>query len=195
MILKSLIVSLFSLSMALSATMSFDSSTVVGFRIQKNKIGEPVTGKFTQFQGTTEMSEDGSQLRKVMLRAEAKSIDTDNAKRDEHLRGADFFNVTKEGYEDLTFTSTKPATIADNFKLTGKLKINNVTKVVVFDVVKKGAKKFAAKTTIDKRDYGLDWNRPLDEGTIAKLVKKIKGFAAKKVLGEKVEINLDVVLK
>ena len=102
-------------------------------------------------------------------------IDTENEKRDEHLRSADFFDA--ERFPTMTFTSTavKPGK-GDSFQLIGDLTIRGVTREVILDVegglepvsdpwgnVKLG---FSASTVIDRKDFGLTWNKNLDAGGV-----------------------------
>jgi len=126
---------------------------------------------------------------KVDVTIDAASIDTANAKRDEHLRSPDFFDVAK--YPTLKFVSTKVAKAGEGrLKVTGNLTIHGVTKEVVLDVegpspavkdpwgnTKSGA---SATTKINRKDFGLTWNKALETGGM--------------VVGEEVLITLEVEL-
>jgi polyisoprenoid-binding protein YceI len=116
------------------------------------------------------------------------SIDTNSDKRDEHLRGADFFDV--ERYPKITFESTGVKDVdaaAKTGKLEGKLTIHGVTKDVVLDVAFTGAgqdpwgnKKagFTAETKINRKDFGLNWNQTLETGGV--------------LVGDEIAIRIDV---
>lgn len=100
----------------------------------------------------------------VELTAEVKSIDTDNEMRDEHLKGADFFDATK--FPQLTFKSTSfKKTGAKTYKVTGDLTLHGVTKPVTLDAVlvgtavhpqsKKDLVGFKVSGTIKRTDFGI----------------------------------------
>lgn len=144
-----------------------------------------VRGRFTKFRGTIEL--DAADLSKstVSVEIEAASISTNEDKRDAHLRSADFFDV--ENYPLLTFTSKQVEVDGSDLRVTGALSIHGVTRDVVLLVESLGTAKdpygneriaFAAKTSIDRKVFGLHWNQLLDAG----------GF----MVGDKVEIGLDV---
>jgi polyisoprenoid-binding protein YceI len=116
---------------------------------------------------------------------QAASIDTDNADRDNHLKSPDFFDVQK--FPSLTFTSTevKPKD-ADTWDVTGDLTIHGVTKRVTIPVellgtvaTPQGEKAgFETSFTVNRKDYGIVWNRVLDAGG--------------SILGDDVKINVAV---
>jgi polyisoprenoid-binding protein YceI len=100
------------------------------------------------------------------------SINTDNQKRDDHLRSADFFNAEKN--PKITFKSKSfIKTGNDTYKITGDLTIKDKTKEVVLDTKFKGIAKdpwgntragFKATTTIDRYDFDVVWNKTLESG-------------------------------
>ena len=118
---------------------------------------------------------------------DAASINTGHTKRDEHLRGSDFFDVTK--YPTVTFV-TKQVTKngLDRLKAIGELTIHGVTKEVVLDVIGPTSevkdplgnfrRGLTATTKINRRDFGITWNRMLDAGGV--------------VVGDEVEISIEV---
>jgi polyisoprenoid-binding protein YceI len=131
-----------------------------------------VEGKFDKFDGKAELAEKFEKS-KFTVSAEAASIDTGVAKRDEHLRSPDFFDAAK--FPNLTFTSTKVAGKPDSFKLTGDLTIHGVTKSVTFDAKYLGAvddgmghekAAFTAKTKINRKDFGLKWGGVVEAGPV-----------------------------
>jgi polyisoprenoid-binding protein YceI len=142
-----------------------------------------VTGQFRNFDGQIQVNRANPAASTVEFTIQSASIDTGNENRDKHLRSADFFDVEK--FPTITFksTSVKPKS-ATEFDVTGDLTMHGVTKRVTLPVTHLGfgAKKggFELETTLNRKDYGIEWNRALDEG----------GF----VLGDdvKVTINLEV---
>jgi len=144
-----------------------------------------VPGRFTDFDGTIQHDKQNPAASTVSFTAQAASIDTDNADRDKHLKSPDFFDVQK--FPALTFTSTsvKPKD-ANTLDVTGDLTIHGVTKKVTIPVTllgtmatPKGQKAgFETSFTIDRKDYGIVWNRVLDAGG--------------SILGDDVKINIEV---
>jgi polyisoprenoid-binding protein YceI len=145
-----------------------------------------VHGRFTKWSGSIEFDEASPASSHVEVTIDASSIDTKEDQRDTHLRSADFLDVEK--YPAITFRSTRVEPSGDNrYRLTGDLTIHGTTKPVVLDVEYAGRAKdpwggeragFSAKTSLNRKDYGLTWNLALEAG----------GF----VVGEKLEINLEV---
>lgn len=131
-----------------------------------------VYGQFKDFEGTVAF--DGTNVDKASadFTIQATSINTDNEKRDGHLRSADFFEVEK--YPTITFKSKKIIKgEGSKFQLVGDLTIKDVTKEVTFECEfagilpgKDGADKagFSAHTTINRQDYHVSWSRALDNG-------------------------------
>jgi polyisoprenoid-binding protein YceI len=132
-----------------------------------------VKGRFDKLSGT--VTANGTDPNSVQVNAviEADSINTRVAKRDSHLRSADFLDVVQ--YPTITFKSTKVEPVGNGkWKLTGDLTLHGVTKPVVLDVTgptppikdpmgntRVGA---SATTTIDRKDFGITWNHALDGG-------------------------------
>ena len=145
-----------------------------------------VKGVFTKLDGTVEADDDLSKA-SVKVTIDTASIDTNIAKRDEHLRSPDFFDVAK--YPTMTFVSKK--VIVENgtvSKVVGDLTIRGTTREVTLDVeaftppikdpwgnIRRGA---TASTTINRKDFGLIWNTVLEAGGVA--------------VGDEVRISLDI---
>ncbi len=146
-----------------------DHSTVM-FKV-RHLIGK-VTGRFDRFTGTFVYEKDKPKAWKAETTIEAASINTNTAKRDEHLRSEDFFDV--KNYPTLKFVSTGVSDIQGNkFKLNGKLTIHGVTKTVALDTEFLGEGKdpfgneqadFEARVKINRKDYGLTWNQAVETG-------------------------------
>lgn len=145
-----------------------------------------VRGQFTRWSGTV-LAPDGDFLRaSVNVVIDASSIDTGVADRDAHLRSADFFDVAS--FPEITFTATRVEPHGtDRARLVGSVTIKGVTRDVAFDVERFGVVKdpwgnqraaFTAKTSIDRREFGLTWNQALETGGV--------------MVGERVEIEVEL---
>jgi polyisoprenoid-binding protein YceI len=145
-----------------------------------------VTGGFNDFSGEFSFDEKNPKSFQGQFTIKAASINTNNAKRDEHLRGDDFFGAEKN--PALTFKSRelKPAGTG-KFKLIGDFTMRGVTKPATFDVEYMGAGKdpwgnekvgFSAVAKINRKEWGMTFNKVLDTG----------GF----MLGDDVEIDVQV---
>jgi polyisoprenoid-binding protein YceI len=171
-----------------AAEWKFDKAhTNVGFSITHLVISD-VTGRFKEFDGTFSSSAGDFSDSQVSITIKTASIDTDNEKRDNHLRSADFFDAEKN--PEITFKSSLFEKTADNkFKVSGKLTMNGVTKDVELDATLTGVitdpwggsrAGFKAKTTLDRYDYNLTYNKALETG----------GF----LIGQTVDIIINVEL-
>lgn len=156
-----------------------------------------VNGRFTDFSGTIDADPAKPDAAAVEFTIKSASIDTGVADRDKHLRSADFFDVEK--YPELTFKGTKvTAKGKDQFEVAGKLTIRDVTKDVTLPVSFLGTAKdpwgndragFETTVTLNRKDFGIVWNKALDSGgmlladevlvTIALEAPKKKEAAAK----------------
>ena len=130
-----------------------------------------VRGYFKEWSGT--VTADPAELASGSVTVEVKtaSINTEQERRDTHLRSPDFFDV--EQFPTMTFTSTKVEVIGKDIAITGNLTLKGVTKPVVLkgtfngkmnDPMGKERLGFEATGTIDRRDFGLVWNKMI-EGT------------------------------
>jgi len=148
-----------------------------------------VRGQFNVLSGSVEVVGNDPTTAKVSVTIDAASIDTRDAKRDEHLRSADFFDVAK--FPTLTFVSKKVERAANGkLAMTGDLTIRGVTREVVLDLEGPTAEVkdpwgnsrvgLIGTTTINRKDYGLTWNKALETGGL--------------LVGEDVTITIDVSL-
>lgn len=128
-------------------------------------------GSFKVFDGAIEHSKADMSDAKINFTVDVNSINTDNENRDKHLKSDDFFNAEK--FPSMTFASTAFTPVGGNkYKLTGNLTIRDITKPVTFDVTfggiatsTRGDKAgFKAKTTINRFDYNLKWDRATEAG-------------------------------
>ena len=171
-----------------SATWEIDKAhSSVGFSVRHLVISD-VKGTFGDYSGTIEFDTGKLEGGSVEFTVQVASIDTDEAKRDEHLRSADFFDV--ENFPVMTFKSKKVHDISgENFKLTGDLTIRGITKEVTFDGTFRGVVAdpwgntkagFAVTTKINRQDFDVKWNKTLDAGGV--------------VVGDEVTINIELQL-
>lgn len=132
-----------------------------------------VPGLFKDYDGSIVYDKDNPAASKVQFTIKAASIDTGNEDRDKHLRGTDFFDVEK--FPTLTFASTGvKAQDKDTLEVTGDLTIHGVTKRVTLPVDFLGTVKtpngekagFETNFTVNRKDYGIVWNRVMDAGPI-----------------------------
>lgn len=131
-----------------------------------------VEGSFKKFDGSVANAKTDFAGAAVNFSVDVASIDTDNEKRDGHLKSDDFFNAEK--YPQMKFQSTSFKKVSGNkYELLGNLTIRDVTKPVKFAVVYGGTAKdgygntkagFKATTTINRFDYGLKWNALTEAG-------------------------------
>lgn len=144
-----------------------------------------VRGGFDVFSGSFSFDEENLANSSVQTEIVASSINTNNKKRDDHLRSNDFLDA--EEFPNITFKSKEVKGSGDNMQIVGDLTIHGVTKEVVLDTVFEGSatdpwgnnrSAFTATTDINRKDFGMTWNKALEAG----------GF----VVGDKVNITLEV---
>ena len=130
-----------------------------------------VEGSFKIFDGSLEASKDDYSDAKINFTVDVNSVNTDNDMRDKHLKSEDFFAADKFPAMKFESTSFTPAG-GSNYKLAGNLTIKDVTKPVVFDVNYGGTANamgktkagFKAKTSINRFDYNLKWDKATEAG-------------------------------
>jgi polyisoprenoid-binding protein YceI len=145
--------------------------TQINFKA-KHMMVTNVRGQFTGITGKIVGDFDDPTLAEVDVEIDANSVDTRNEQRDTHLRGADFLDV--ENYPSITFRSTRiERKDEDEYTAIGDLTIRGVTRSVELDVTVNGAGKtpfgteivgISAETTINRKDFGLNWNVALEAG-------------------------------
>ncbi len=145
-----------------------------------------VRGQFARWSGTV-VAENGD-LGHASASAviDASSIETGVVDRDKHLKSPDFFDVA--GHPEITFNSTRVEKLGEErLRVLGDLTIRGATREVVLDVEYAGQTKdpwgnvragFTAKTSIDRKDFGLTWNQLLEAGGV--------------MVGDRVEIEIEV---
>jgi polyisoprenoid-binding protein YceI len=160
----------------------------IGFTVAHLVISD-VQGKFTDYDVTMTASKRDFSDASVEVVIRTASINTDNEKRDNHLRSGDFFNAEK--YPTITFESKSFEKTGDNmYKVRGDLTMNGITKEVVLDMNYRGQVKdpwgnvksgFKATTVLDRYDFGLKYNSALETGGL--------------LIGEEVQINIDLEMQ
>jgi len=163
------------------------SHSDVGFKISHMTISS-VRGSFEKFEGAVEW--DGAKVDSVTVEAtvDVASVDTRDEKRDEHLRGADFFDAAQ--HPTMTFVSTEVSGTPDALVITGDLTLHGVTKSVTlkgdgfkgaitdpWGNTKTGA---SVSGAINRHDFGMSWSKALDSGGL--------------VVGDEVTIELEIEL-
>ena len=149
------------------------SHSTVSFTVPHLMISK-VKGRFDKFNGTFEFDEKTMKLDNIQVMVKTDSINTNEKDRDKHLRSADFLDVAK--HPEMTFKSTKIQYDKDKpDKVEGELTIRGVTKKITMDLDYNGAItdpwgnrviSFEADTKIDRKDFGLVWNKALDKGGV-----------------------------
>jgi len=167
-----------------SQTFEVDPSHAsVGFKIEHLVISK-VKGEFRDFTATLVLDDEGL-LNQASSNIKVTSIDTGITKRDDHLRSADFFDVNK--YPEMSFKSKGVKQSGGNNVLVGDLTIHGVTREVELPFKIKGPVKgpagetrigFEASTVINRKDYGLTWNKTLEAGGV--------------LVGEELELLIDL---
>ena len=146
-----------------------------------------VTGRFKTFDAVINLDRTRPANSSVEFTIDVASIDTGNTNRDDHLKTADFFDAAK--YPAITFKSVSIKERAkDVYDVTGDLTMHGVTKRVTLPVTFLGFARhprgekagFEIETTIDRKDYGIVWNRALDEGGV--------------MLGDNVKVSINLEL-
>ena len=144
-----------------------------------------VRGNFNDFSGTIEADSGKQTLASTAATIQVTSIDTRNQKRDDHLRSADFFAADQ--YPEMSFVSKKVTGSGNAISLVGDLTIKGTTKEVTLQGAFLGAATdpwgnqragFEATGKINRRDFGLTWNKALETGGV--------------VVGDEIEIGLEV---
>lgn len=158
-------------TLAQAGTWEFDPShSSVEFSVRHMMVST-VKGHFDKVKGTVEIDDKDVTKSSVEMTIDMATINTRDAKRDAHLRSPDFFDTAK--YPTATFKSTKVEKAGKGkLKVTGDLTMHGVTKPVVLQVEGPTPSQkspfgttlrgFSAKGKIDRKDWGVDWNKPLE---------------------------------
>jgi polyisoprenoid-binding protein YceI len=160
---------------AVAQSWTFDKShSSVNFNVTHMVVSE-VDGSFKDFSAEVKSDKADFSDLATTFTIKTASVNTDDAKRDGHLKSPDFFDAAK--FPDITFKSASVKKVSDKkLELTGALTLHGVTKTVKWDLKYNGTVKdpygnnragFKATTTINRKDYGVSWNKTLDAGGVA----------------------------
>jgi polyisoprenoid-binding protein YceI len=176
-------------------TLSLSAETFVVDRVhseatfQVRHMMSKVTGRFADFEGVIEIDRANPSKSSVKFTIKAASIDTSVADRDKDLRSENFFFVEK--YPEITFASSKVTKRStDLYEVTGTLTMRGVSKQITLPVSHTGFMKdpwgieragFSLTTTLNRKDYGINWNKALDNGGV--------------LLGDDVTVSINIEAK
>lgn len=174
------------LAQAQAATYKIDEAhSAVTFKVAHMAISK-VSGRFDKFSGTIDYTPGDTKTWKTEATIDVNSVNTNVEARDKHLKSLDFFDAEK--FPTMTFKSVKVTGYKNmKGKLQGDLTMHGVTKPVTLTVEGSGPVKdpwgnervaAIAKTTINRKDFGLGWNKVLETGGL--------------LVGEQVEITLEI---
>lgn len=171
----SLLVALFSgVLLTAQSTWNFDTAhTSIRFSVPHMVISE-VEGQFTKYDGFITTTNDDFSDAKIVFNVDLNSVNTDNAKRDGHLRSPDFFDIEK--FPTMTFVSTSVERISDAaYNLKGKLTLHGITKEITLKMTYGGTIKDPYGNTraglkvtglINRTDFGLKYNSVMETGGV-----------------------------
>lgn len=173
-------------TLALAAPWALDGAhSKAGFKVRHMMVSW-AEGQFKTVDAKIDYDEKKPQNLKIEATIDVASVDTNNDKRDEHLRSPDFFDVAN--HPKMTFKSTKVKVNKDgSMKVTGDLTMRGVTKSVTLDVEKIGigtnpwGQKVlgtSATTKLNRKDFGVAWNQGLEAGGV--------------LVGEEVQVSLNL---
>ncbi|MFL5378165.1 MAG: YceI family protein [Myxococcales bacterium] len=161
------------------------SHSAIAFSV-RHMVVSKTRGRFNKWSGQLRFDPANPSASSVEVDIDPASLDTGDTQRDAHLRSADFFDVEK--YPTASFRSTKVELAGEGrYRVTGNLTVHGITQPVLLDVSYEGSGKdpwggeragFSATTTIDRKHFGLEWNKALETGGL--------------LVGEKVELNLEI---
>ncbi|MCS7294532.1 MAG: YceI family protein [Chloroflexota bacterium] len=154
----------------------------------KHMLVTTVRGRFTNVDADVDIDEQDLTKSRATVTIDVASIDTGEPQRDAHLRSADFFDVEK--FPKMTFVTRSIERVGEGkYRITGDLTIKDVTKPVTFEAEVVGPTKnpwgmevlgIAAEAKVNRKDWGLTWNAPLEFG----------GW----LIGDEVRLNFDAEL-
>ena len=133
-----------------------------------------VKGRFGDFSGSIALDKDTIENSSTKVTIKTASVDTDNEGRDEHLRNADFFNIEK--FPEMSFSSSKVVKRGSFYIMTGNFTLNGITKEIEipFELMgpvtgPSGKSHIGAEAEliINRKDYGMTWNKTFDTGGVA----------------------------
>ncbi len=158
--------------------------STIEFRVAHMVVSK-TTGRFTDYAGFVDMDAEAGTVTAIETAIKAGSVNTNHEKRDAHVRNADFLDVGQ--YPTMTYKLKSYKKTAESFTAVGDLTLHGVTKEVTLLGRYNGATKdpwgntragFSAEGKLNRKDFGLVWNKTLDSGGL--------------VVGDEVQIRLDI---
>ena len=158
--------------------------SVIEFRVTHMVVSK-TSGRFLDYQGFVEMDADAKTFKTIEATITAESINTNQDKRDAHLRNTDFLNVNQ--FPTITYKMKNYQKQGDGYTVVGDLTLRGLTKAVTLNVTFNGVAKdpwgntragFSADGKLNRKDFGMVWNKTLDTGGL--------------VVGDEVLIHLDI---
>lgn len=158
--------------------------SIIEFRVAHMVVSR-TAGRFTDYSGFVEMDADAQTLTAIEATINAASVNTNHAKRDAHLRNADFLDVEK--YPTMTYKMKSYAKHGDSYRVIGDFTLRGVTKEITLVGTFNGVTKdpwgniragFSAEGKLNRKDFGMVWNKTLDNGGL--------------VVGDEVQIRLEI---
>ena len=166
-------------------TWNIDAShSSISFSVRHMMIAK-VRGAFGAFTGAITLDDAAFDKSSITASIDVASINTQDEKRDGHLKSPDFFDAAQ--FPTMTFQSTRIAGSGDTFEVAGNLTLHGVTKEVKLEVERNGGGKdpwgntrqaFSAKGHLNRKDFGLTYNQALETGGV--------------LVGEKIDIEIEV---
>jgi polyisoprenoid-binding protein YceI len=158
--------------------------SIIEFRVAHMVVSK-TAGRFTDYSGFVEMDADTKTFKKIEAVINTASVNTNQEKRDAHLRNADFFDVEK--FPTMTYKLKSYKKQGEVYTAVGELTLRGVTKEITLVGTFNGVAKdpwgnmrsgFNAEGKLNRKDFGMIWNKTLDSGGL--------------VVGDEVEIRLDI---
>jgi polyisoprenoid-binding protein YceI len=158
--------------------------SVIEFRVAHMVVSK-TSGRFLDYQGFVEMDADAKTFKTIEATIKAESINTNQDKRDAHLRNTDFLDVNQ--FPTITYKMKNYQKQGDSYSVVGELTLHGLTKSVTLNVTFNGVAKdpwgntragFSADGKLNRKDFGMVWNKTLDTGGL--------------VVGDEVQIHLDI---
>ncbi|MGA6827246.1 YceI family protein [Nitrospira sp. NS4] len=158
--------------------------SIIEFRVAHMVVSK-TAGRFMDYSGVVEMDADAHRFKTIEATINTASVNTNHEKRDAHLRNVDFFDVEK--YPAMTYKLKSYKKTDEGYQALGDLTLRGVTKEITLAGTFNGVTKdpwgntragFTGEGTINRKDFGMVWNKTLDSGGL--------------VVGDEVQIRLDI---
>jgi polyisoprenoid-binding protein YceI len=158
--------------------------SLIEFRVAHMVVSK-TAGRFMDYRGFVEMDADAKTFKTIEATINAASINTSHDKRDAHLRNADFLDVKQ--FPTMTYKMKRVQKQGDTYTVIGDFTLRGVTKEISLVVAFNGVVTdpwggtragFSAEGTLNRKDFGMVWNKTLDSGGL--------------VVGNDVQIRLEI---